>query len=427
MAHERMKEANYWYGDEDVNAVVARVRENTKNPLSDGTHVIIFDVVNGQEGVPNTDPQSIVQRLSKENRAAGVDTFAEALNAIEKQNDIWLPEGEKKQKIRAFVENEHATDKEFQKLLLNKLEELEYDRYQLESFLKSEDVFSEIASLWRGGDAEQSPFRVLFPVNLGIYNAGKTDSGAHWVLGEIELKKKGEQVTVKTRKHDTSDTSGGQFSKSFQDAMSKTITDRLQTELGFDLIVAFTRDVVTSPRTQDDGSSCGPITCDNLVLRAQSKEIPKETVPAGAQKLRQQQYDMVKPKPVASFTTAKSSEGNKWDAVREKQLQAEYPEIFKNVKKAKLVEHTVQTTDLTDNNLEEFVKSTKALMQKLGVDGAVEVNAPEGAKQKLIQLCKKHGLKLASEAKSDSVKKIETERMDKVEGATTQRSPAMAV
>lgn len=417
MAHENMLNEGYEYGDEDVNAVVARIREITKTPLEDGTHVAILDVI-ASDKTKGTDARNFAGTLNKHTRLNDTDYLTslghllievdpvtlDSVSDFMAKNYSRLPEIIKEKVVGrlGFSDGTKTVLTEEEKQALQVVVKKEIDQGT------GEDVFDDLGEFLKKGDAKAL---ILFPYNVGNY---------HWVLGEIEVEREGNNVNVHLIKEDSLADKNSEFSKEEQEQIFAAVRSRLN-DIFNDSKIEVKCDSVTSlnKKTQNDGKSCGAFTCHNLALRAEGKPALNDSIPAGAKALRQKQYEMVKP---ASLTTAKSS-GSKWDPVLEKQLQDNYPTIFKNVKDAKLVKHTVQTTDLTDKNLEEFVKSTKALMEKLNLNSEVEVDAPADKKDLLVQLCKKHGLKLASESKAETTK-VEADKTTEEEAPKTS-SPGM--
>jgi hypothetical protein len=413
MAHESMKKTSYWYGDEDVNAVVKHVRENSKNP-----NVIILDaVVADGAKYSKGDVRNLETTLNKNSRikAGTLSVAIHAFLVFSETKEKITPEDVASfmdPSVSALSADEKAAFARFftfsegdsPSVVLKEVKK-KFDAKVTAEI--GEDFFDEIKKLLI---KDSFNVRVLFPYNI---------VNTHWVLGEIEITKDEKGVFFFPTIHDS------MGERKFTDAeiarMVRIISDRLDVKAEQGLVVAGGK-----PKAiQVDGSSCGPITLENLRLRAEDESVLCDTVPKGAQKLRQQQYEMVKPKsePTASVTADIPEGGNKWQELK---VQETFRETFQKVHDAKLIDHTVQTTDLSADNLEEFVKSTKELIDKLGLKGEVEVNAPPEKKQLLIQLCKKHGLTLAGETKPAPVK-IESERMDKVEETSTHRTPAMAV
>jgi hypothetical protein len=385
-----------WYNDNHMNLVASAIRQRKgladkcsyllNTPVND-VHVLILDVVNGQHGA-TVDAGNLVRHLNKHRRATGS-------NFLIILQHIYTIEEFNQHNIDALMEDTYShISAEETAAIYRTLEEVKYKKAKLKTLLETEaskatgtDPFDEMASHLK---KEKAEFRILFPLNLGEFEPGKSGTGFHWVLGEIEIIKTGNKIKANCFKRNSF--GNGEFSPEEILAIAPSIQSRLKEILGEDIVVDVQAAKNTDPKRQLDASSCGPITCRDLELRAEGKPVG-EPVPNGAAELRMKQYQMVTGhKAEVKIPKQSAARNNIFAPDETKKIKQAFDKVFKGGNKAELKEenkcHKIVTTDLTDENLRDFVQKTIELVKALGYTGAVEMNAPTDKKEFLRDLCK---------------------------------------
>ena len=298
-AFAAMLEPDYWYTDEDINNILKTIRHKKglaagmdyllQEPV-DGVHVLILDAVNGKKKATPLE-RNLETHLNKHIRPTTDDfmrIFHYLLSLLEggeedlrdKKNVVALIKGEfKREKINSDVLD----------AVMNVFQEYDYKPTSLRKYLSGQtykimgrDPFDEMAPVLAMED--NTNFRILFPLNV---------RESHWVLGEIEISKRGRMFVVDLSKLDPR--GGGRFDENeLTPTTEKAIASRLREILGEHIHVVVKKIENQEPARQkwSENSSCGVITCHDLELRAEGKPVGGP-VPAGAEDLRAEQYAMV--------------------------------------------------------------------------------------------------------------------------------------
>lgn len=390
MANPTMRNPTYWYDDKDMNAVAKALRNQ---PSQAGVHVHILDVVNGQQGA-NVDARNIEWNLNKETRlknTAHLTLLSELCNL-----DIELTFDSVMDFINQRAQ-EAGLDEGAATRLYEKARELEYNRANLRNYFNQQavaavgkDLFDDINPHLNHPEAK---IRVLFPLNLGQFDPTVSDTGSHWVLGECELTRVGNVISVDMYKRDSMQ-QGSQFSVAEFEKIERLIRKRLQETLGNNLDIQINNRPNLYPKFQFNGYDCGPSACYLMGLRKAGQDL-RLPVPGN---LREAQYRMIGGE-IVQQEPAQLAPAKPKTAQQPQQNKIIDPEIFKNIFKPGEVDATltedgkITTKNVSLANLKSMVEKYDKLADTVGLGREVFMKAPtQEARKHLEALCKKHNL-----------------------------------
>jgi len=395
MAHEGIIRGE-WYTDADMNALVKALRLKKglasncdyllKDRSSDGFHVVLLDVANGQKGA-TVAAQNLdwhLNRRSRPQRNLLLKKLAELKSVPSMTQLTQLIASEKASEIIAAQIYEKFG---------NFKGDITAFRAAVELAILEEtgkDAFDEIEELLRKGDSQ---FRILFPLNVGRFDAKRSDTGVHWVFGEINIIKLGNNITVDFYKRNSF--GNDEFTAEELSFCANIVHARLQEIVDDDVKITLMGKPNRDPKRQEDSSSCGAYAFHGLQLRAEGKQIADVATPS-ATELRQQHYKMIAGVPTAQKIAAVSPSRAAVKPIDEKVFQRIFKEGDVKVN-ATLHEdgQIISTTDLSLNNLKALVEKIAALMYELKLGNELEMYAPDPESRKHLEaLCAKHHLKL---------------------------------
>ena len=217
------------------------------------------------------------------------------------------------------------------------------------------DVFDEILPIINA--QPQANVKILFPCNL--YQS-------HWGLAEIQLIKKIEEnkdprYIINLYFHDP--LGKGKFEETHFVQLSESIKARLKNNVEiYNNLTISNAESPYSVARQTDGSSCGPITIEQLVNRIKGKTLDREPYSSGAIELRKRLFVLLRQRQLANQGMLKTTEQKSFFELHAKKFIESKQNIVLNnvIKSAQSLGNEEKLSEKTDDK-KAFLKDNKVL------------------------------------------------------------------